>query len=172
MTLSTKKVNVTYAAFLIVCVPLSLVFLLSGIVSGIGAAKSIDYDTVLTLGSDYYVKVSNAVYLSDENTIKFTVSSKPMENTIPKGDKPKLLTVWLNSQEKDIEFSERKIDEVSTEFTCKLTEKQKDFSRVIVRIQYKTPDEKQPDTTDAFGATIEGEVKKGYEYIERITIGR
>lgn len=172
MTLSTKKVNITYTAFIIVCVPLFLIFMLSGIVSGITSDKSIDYDTVLTFSGDYYVKVSHAVYLSDENIIKFTLSSKPVENVTPKGDKPKLLTVWLNTVEKDIEFNEKVLDETSTEVTCKLTDKQKDFSRIIVRIQYLTPDEKMPDTTDAFGERIEGEVKKGGEYIERITIGR
>ena len=172
MTLSTKKVNITYTAFIIVCVPLFLVFMLSGIVSGLTSDKSIDYDKVLTFSGDYYVKVSHAVYLSDENTIKFTLSSKPVENVKPKGDKPKLLTVWINTAEKDIKFSERVLDETSTEISCKLTDKQKDFSRIIVRIQYITPDEKMPDTTDAFGATVEGEVKKGSEYIERITIGR
>lgn len=172
MTLSTKKVNITYAAYLLICVPLTLFMLLSGIIVGLGAANSVDYDTVLTLGSTYYIKIHNAVYIEDENVIKFTLSSKLVENVQATGEPPKVITVWLDSINNDIDYTAQQLDSISTEYTCKLPDKQKEYRRLIVRVQYKLPDEKMPDTTDAFGATVEGETKKGSEYVERITIGR
>ena len=172
MTLSTKKVNVTYAVYLLISIPITLLFLLSGIIAGATNNDSIDYDTVLTLNEEYYIKVSDAVYIEDENTIKFKLSTKEMEYAHPTGDPPSLLSVWLDSSDNELDFTSQKVDEVSTEFSCKIKDEQKEFKRLIVRVQYKTPDVKQPDTTDAFGATVEGETKKGDEYVERITIGR
>lgn len=172
MTLSTKKVNITYAAYLLISVPITLLFLLSGIIARATNNDSIDYDTVLTMNEEYYIKVSDAVYIEDENTIKFKLSTKEMEYAHPTGDPPSLLSVWLDSSDNELDFASQKVDEVSTEYTCKISDEQKEFKRIIVRVQYKTPDEKQPDTTDKFGTVYEGEVVKGKELIERITISR
>lgn len=172
MTLSTKKVNITYAAYLLICVPLTLLMLLSGIIANSQNEGSIDYDTVLTMNAEYYIKVSNAVFIEDENTIKFTLSSKVVEYAKPKGERPAVITVWLDNSENELEFTAHKLDDTSTDYTCEISDEQKEFKRLIVRVQYKTPDEKLPDTTDAFGATIDGGTKKGEEFVERITIGR
>ncbi len=172
MTLSTKKVNITYTVYLLISIPITLLFLLSSIIAGATNIDSIDYDTVLTLNEEYYIKVSDAVYIEDENTIKFKFSLKEMEYANPTGDPPSILSVWLDSSDNELDFTSQKLDDISTEYTCKISDKQKEFKRLIVRVQYKTPDVKQPDTTDKFGAVYEGEVVKGKEFTERITIGR
>ena len=172
MTLSTKKVNITYAVYLLISIPVTLLFLLSGVIAKATNNDSIDYDTVLTINDDYYIKVSDAVYIEDENTIKFKLSTKEMEYAQSTGDPPSLLSVCIDDSDDELDFASHKLDDTSTEYTCQINDEQKEFKRLNVSVHYITPDERQPDTTDEFGTVYKGELVEGEEYIIYITISR
>lgn len=167
MNLSNKKYNIIYTGFLIVVLPLFLLLITSRSWYGAGAATlSEDYNTVRTIGG-YYIKISNAVYLTDTRQLRFTYSVKEIDIGSSQGDEPEIRSVWLDNSKNELDFLVGN-GNISRIIMC--NDASAEFKKVIIKICFKSPDTIIEDKYDEFGDIIPGHVEKGEEKIERITI--
>lgn len=167
MNLSNKKYNIIYTGFFVVVLPLFFLLITSRSWYGAGAATlSEDYNTVRSIGG-YYIKISNAVYLTDTRQLRFTYSVKEIDIGSSQGDEPEIRSVWLDTSQNELDFSVGN-GNISKIIMC--NDASADFKKVIIKICFKSPDTIIEDKYDEFGDIIPGHVEKGEEKIERITI--
>lgn len=169
MELSNKKNNAVYAIFLIITVFLFFIFITSRSWYGKDAASySEDYNTVRSIGG-YYIKISNAIYLTDAHQLLFTYSVKEISSGSSQGDEPEVQSVWLDSAQNELSFSVGR-ESISKSVLCENADDS--FKRVIIKVVFHEPDRIIEDQYDEFGDIIPGSVEKGEEDIERITIDK
>lgn len=169
MELSNKKYNVYYAIFLIVTIFLFFLLITSRSWYKKGSASfSEDYNTVRTIGG-YYVKISNAIYLTDTHQLRFTYSVKEISSGSSQGDEPEVRSVWLDTAQNELSFSVGS-ERISKNVTCDNADEA--FKKVIIKIVFQEPDKIIEDKYDEFGDVIPGSVEKGKEDVERITIDK
>ncbi|WP_124098204.1 Ig-like domain-containing protein [Ruminococcus sp. Marseille-P6503] len=167
MELSNKKYSLIYTVFLIIVLSLFTLLITSRSWYGANTATlSEDYNTVRSIGG-YYIKISNAIYLTDTHQLRFTYSVKEISSGSSQGDEPEVLSVWLDTAQNELPFSVGD-GKISKNVICNNADDT--FKKVIIKIVFREPDKIIEDRYDEFGDVIPGSVEKGEEKIERITI--
>ena len=169
MELSSTKSNIIYTLFLLISIPLFFLLITSRAWFGNGKnSLSEDYNTIREIGG-YYIKVNNAMFIQDKNQLEFTFSVKEISSGSAQGEKPRLISVWLDSEKNALDYTVEGAD-ISRKVLCDSVSE--DFKKIIVKIEFKSFDTIIPDKYDEFGDLIPGSVEEGKTIVERITIDK
>lgn len=171
--MDTKKGNIIYSLFIFTVIPIFFTLLIIPLVSANNKNYSLDYNKVLKL-NDYYIKVTDAAYLEDNETFAFLLSVIPENANIgAKGTHPKVTSIEVHyNKGKDEELAKKqeikKLNDVSE---IVFVQGVKDDIRYIeLVISSSEPDYYDEDTVDEFGDPVKGKHHKGKEYRQRIII--
>ena len=169
MELSSTRSNIIYTLFLLVTIPTFFMLITSRAwYDKANKNYSEDYNTTCSIGG-YYIKISNAVYVTDKDYLQFTYSVKEIDDGTAEGDEPVVKSVWLDSENRSLEFDVGN-EEISKTVVCHGAGT--DFKKVIVKVSFKEADTVIPEKYDEFGDVIPGSTEEGEEIVERITIDK
>ena len=157
--MNCKSSNITYFAFLAITLPIFILIMSTAFTASADkSSQSVDYNEVVEF-RDYYVKISDAIYLTDTDEIIFTYNVKPkFENTSSSLPEIKSVTTNLSYKTpKPLECTGK--SGTAQFFTASKIEE--DFSFFTIYIITKTPDQEVEATYDEFGAEIPGEIIEG-----------
>ena len=157
--MNCKKSNITYLMFIAISLPIFIMIMSTAFTAGADkASQSIDYNKVIEL-KDYYVKISDAIYITDTDEITFTFNVKPKYDKTS-SSLPKIEKVTTNLSYKTAKPIKLNSKKGAAQFYT-VGKIEKDFTFFTVYFITKTPDQKTETKYDEFGAEIPGEVKKG-----------
>ena len=157
--MNCRSSNITYFAFLAITLPIFILIMSTAFTASADkSSQSVDYNEVVEF-RDYYVKISDAIYLTDTNEISFTYNVKPkFENTSSSLPEIKSVTTNLSYKTpKPLECT----GESGTAHFFTASNIEEDFSFFTIYIITKTPDQEVEATYDEFGAEIPGEIIEG-----------
>ena len=144
-------------------------FIISSFTNANQKNTSIDYNKAIEF-KDWYVKINNAIYIPESNTIEFTfhIKSKYAE---PSTSKPEISLISTNlSYKKGKEYYASESDVNYTNYI--VSDIEEDFTYLNVYFTTSSPDVVYPDQVDAFGEVTEGGVQKGEVTEARIRIDK
>ncbi len=117
-----------------------------------------NYDQVVEFG-EWYIKVSNALYIPERNTVEFTFNVKARFDKTSTS-KPEIYLVTTNRSYKT--GKEYYAAESERDHICYVVNNvEEDFSYITVSFSSQAPDTEVPDSVDEFGDVIPGSIRKG-----------
>lgn len=168
--MDSKKSNIKYTLFIVTVLAIfSSVFIISSFTNKEGKNYSENYNKAIEF-EDWYVKINNAIYIPESNTIEFTFHIKA-KFAEPSTSKPEISLISTNlsykkckdyyAAESDVNYTNYIVSDIETDFTY-----------LNVYFTTSTPDIEYPDQVDAFGEVISGGVQKGEVKEARIRIDK
>lgn len=158
--LKTQKSNICYVLFLMIVIPLILLFLFAPQKRTKENLTSKDYNKAFEIGS-YNFKVSNVVRSSDCSKLSFYY--KVAERITPtKNSKPKIVSViFYDNKNKATEkkFTVKKVK--PDEFKVTVDNAENKFMYVNINITSQEKSYTEPDTVDQFGDVVKGAYHQG-----------
>lgn len=158
--LKTQKSNICYVLFLMIVIPLILLFLFAPQKRTKENLTSKDYNRAFEIGS-YNFKVSNVVRSSDCSKLSFYY--KVAERITPtRNSKPEIVSVVFydkknNAIEKKFTVKKIKFDE----FKVTVDNAENKFMYVKINITSQENSYTEPDTVDQFGDVVKGTYHQG-----------
>lgn len=168
--MNTKKSNVAYISFVAaVITAFVLIFTFTALSGNDKESYSVDYNRVLEI-DDYYVKISDVIYLSDLNQVTFTFNFKERFSGAD-GSEPEVVAVNTN-----ISYKSGKafwIEETKSDYKYYVVDDiEDDFTYLSIDFVTKEADRVMPDTVDEFGDLVKGETIKGETFRQYVRIDR
>ncbi len=168
--MNSRSSNITYLVFVVVVtVIFTLLMSTRFICKTAKASYSVDYEKVIELG-DYYVKISDAMYLTDTNQIAFAFNVKAKFSET-ESTKPEITSITTNISYKDGKefFTEKTKATAQYIIVSDIEEK---FTYVTIYFATETEEKKMPDTVDEFGDVVEGEIIEAEKTEQYVRIDR